>query len=92
MLPAALWAPFYQRLPFGEAALGFLQTSCKFQHRRSPVEAISNFAQKVVGKAQPMTIVVHKVEGHERKYSDNNTNRPHSSVCGPNYFSTANLV
>ena len=39
-----------------------------------------------------MTIVVHKVEGQERKYSDNNTNRSHPSVCGPNYFATSNLV
>ena len=39
-----------------------------------------------------MTIVVHKVEGQERKYSDNNTNGTHPSVCGPNYFATSNLV
>ena len=37
-----------------------------------------------------MTIVVHKVEGQERKYSNNNANGAHSSVCGPNYFSTSN--
>ena len=59
---------------------------------QSPVEAISNFAQEVVCKAQPMTIVVHKVEGQERKYSDNNTNGTHPSVCGPKYFATSNLV
>ena len=39
-----------------------------------------------------MTIVVHKVEAQERKYSDNNANSTHSSVCGPNYFSTSNLA
>ena len=39
-----------------------------------------------------MTIVVHKVEGQERKYSDNNTNGTHPSVCCSNYFLTENLV
>jgi hypothetical protein len=37
-------------------------------------------------------IVVHKVEGQERKYSDNNSNGAHPSVYGLNYFSTENLV
>jgi hypothetical protein len=67
-----------ERAPLRDASLGFLQTNSKFQHRRSPIKAISNFAQKIVGKAQPMTIVVHKVEGQERKYSDNNSNGAHT--------------
>jgi hypothetical protein len=33
--------------------------------------------QEVVGKAQPMTMVVHQVEGQERKYSDNDANGTH---------------
>jgi hypothetical protein len=79
-----------QRLPLDDAAVGFLQQLSYVWHRRLPVEAVSNFSQKVVGKAQPMTIVLHKVEGQERKYIDNNANGTHSSVCGLNYFSTSN--
>jgi len=58
--------PRDERAPFGDVPLDFRQLSL-LGHRQSSVDRVPHFAHDVVGKIsdgpQPLTIVVHNIEG-----------------------------